>query len=119
MKKGGPPLAESLGLYVPTILLPKDGTDMTKWGTIACDQYTSDPAYWQRVEDFVGADPSAYKLILPEVFLETEKEEEVIANVKRTMQEYKEQQILVCFHTHIRLMWSDLTGCTATWVRSC
>eukprot|EP00667_Euglena_gracilis_P012275 EG_transcript_12598 len=68
---------------------------MTKWGTIACDQYTSDPAYWQRVEDFVGADPSAYKLILPEVFLETEKEEEVIANVKRTMQEYKEQQILV------------------------
>lgn len=89
------PLAASLGLHVPTILLPRVGVDMTKWATIACDQYTSEPEYWQKVAGFVGDAPSAYKLILPEVFLETPKEDAVIESVKKTMVEYKDQQILV------------------------
>ena len=89
-------LAAKLGLHVPTILLPKEETDYTKWACIACDQFTSEPEYWQKVEDFVGAESSTYKLILPEVFLETDKEEGVIANVKKTMEEYKENNVLVC-----------------------
>ena len=28
------------------ILLPKKGTDMTKWAVVACDQYTSEMDYW-------------------------------------------------------------------------
>jgi hypothetical protein len=88
-------LAAKLGLHVPTILLPKEETDYTKWACIACDQFTSEPEYWQKVEDFVGAESSTYKLILPEVFLETDKEEGVIANVKKTMEEYKENNVLV------------------------
>lgn len=31
------------------ILLPKN-TDMTKWSVVACDQYTSEPEYWNDVE---------------------------------------------------------------------
>ena len=31
------------------ILLPRD-CDMTLWSVVACDQYTSQPEYWQRVE---------------------------------------------------------------------
>ena len=48
------------------ILLPKD-TDMNKWAVVACDQYTSEPEYWNRVEKYVGDNTSAYNLILPEV----------------------------------------------------
>ena len=40
---------EKLGFYPADILLPKD-QDMTKWAVVACDQFTSEPEYWQAVE---------------------------------------------------------------------
>lgn len=54
------------------ILLPDTG-DMTAWSTVACDQFTSEPEYWQQVEALVGDKPSALRLMLPEAWLETEK----------------------------------------------
>lgn len=53
------------------ILLPKD-TDMTKWSVVACDQYTSEPKYWEEVETIVGDYPSTLKITLPEIYLEQE-----------------------------------------------
>lgn len=44
---------EKLGFYPADILLPKD-QDMTKWAVVACDQFTSEPEYWQAVEEKVG-----------------------------------------------------------------
>ena len=38
---------DKLGLRIPEIMLPKEGADYGKWAVVACDQYTSDPAYWQ------------------------------------------------------------------------
>lgn len=56
--------------YPADILLPDfSRTDGTKWSVVACDQYTSDPAYWQAVDAFVGNAPSTLRLMLPEVFL--------------------------------------------------
>ena len=46
------------------ILLPKQ-TDMEKWAVVACDQYTSEPEYWNDVEKIVGDEPSALHIILP------------------------------------------------------
>eukprot|EP00668_Euglena_longa_P001748 GGOE01002058.1.p1 GENE.GGOE01002058.1~~GGOE01002058.1.p1 ORF type:complete len:1069 (+),score=312.14 GGOE01002058.1:410-3208(+) len=88
-------LAAALGIHVPSVLLPRSGIDLTKWATIACDQYTSDPGYWQRVEVFVGSQPSALRLILPEVFLETPREPLAIEAVKHTMADYMAQRFLV------------------------
>ena len=45
------------------ILLPRTA-EMEKWAVIACDQFTSQPDYWERVEQFVGDAPSALRLIL-------------------------------------------------------
>ena len=42
---------------------------MEKWAVIACDQFTSDPAYWARVAETVGNAPSTLRLILPEAEL--------------------------------------------------
>ena len=41
------PKFEKLGFYPADILLPKKGTDMTRWAVVACDQFTSQPEYWQ------------------------------------------------------------------------
>ena len=60
------------GIQPPTILVPKKEIDLQKWAVVACDQYTSEPEYWNRVEAYVGDAPSALKLIYPEVYLEEE-----------------------------------------------
>ena len=78
---------EKLGFYPADILLPKE-QDMTKWAVVACDQYTSQPEYWQRVEETVGAAPSALRLILPESCLDGPNVETDIVEVNNTMTRY-------------------------------
>jgi len=59
------------------ILLPAyDSQDekFAKWAVIACDQFTSQLDYWSAAESFVADAPSTLSLILPEAYLETEKE---------------------------------------------
>ena len=53
------------------ILLPDfNQINGTLWSAVACDQYTSEPHYWQQVEAFVGDAPSTLRLMLPEIYLE-------------------------------------------------
>lgn len=75
------------------ILLPKKEIDMTKWSVVACDQYTSEPEYWEKVESIVGDNPSTLRLTLPEIFLEEENVEERISKINSTMQEYIDNNI--------------------------
>lgn len=56
-------------VHVPEFLLPNPQVDMAKWAVIACDQFTSEPAYWQQVKQTVGDAPSTLRLILPEAAL--------------------------------------------------
>jgi len=69
------------------ILLPRD-CDLSLWSVVACDQYTSQPEYWQRVEDRVGKAPSALRLILPESCLEGPNVETDIMEINNTMTRY-------------------------------
>ena len=64
----------SVGIQVPDILLPKPGTDLSRWAVIACDQFSSEPEYWTQVKEYVSDSPSTFELILPEVMLGTEEE---------------------------------------------
>ena len=52
------------------ILLPGENIPLEKWGCVACDQFTSDRAYWEQADAAVGGCPSTLRLILPEVYLE-------------------------------------------------
>lgn len=61
-----------VGLKIPRILFPKNGTDLTKFSCIAADQYTQDLEYWNKVKNFVGDSLSTYNLIYPEAELEHE-----------------------------------------------
>ncbi len=63
----------SIGIQIADILLPNESIDPGKWAVIACDQFTSEPEYWQAVEKHVGDSPSTLNLILPEVYLEKEE----------------------------------------------
>ena len=69
------------------ILLPQD-CDLSRWSVVACDQYTSQPEYWQRVEEYVGLSPSSLRLILPESCLDGPSVETDIMEVNNTMTRY-------------------------------
>ena len=75
------------------ILLPKKGTDMTKWSVVACDQYTSEPDYWREVESIVGDSPSTLRLTLPEIFLEEDDVADRINKINNTMKEYLDKEL--------------------------
>ena len=77
-----------IGLQIPQILLPKPSIDLQKWSVIACDQFTSQPEYWQEVSQIVGDAPSTYHMILPEVYLETSQEEKRIQSSYQFMKDY-------------------------------
>lgn len=58
-----------MNVFMPAdILLPKMDS-LEKWAVIACDQFTSQPEYWQRVREQVGDAPSTLRLVLPEAEL--------------------------------------------------
>lgn len=69
------------------VLLPTNA-DMSKWSVVACDQYTSEPKYWEDVENFVGTSPSAYNLILPEMYLQCGDVGERIEKINSQMNRY-------------------------------
>ena len=80
-------LFETLPFRPADILLPKD-CEYSKWSVVACDQYTSQPEYWQRVEEYVGRAPSTLRLILPESCLEGPNVETDIMEINNTMSRY-------------------------------
>ncbi len=70
------------------ILLPKAG--FATWSVVACDQYTSQPGYWEALDKQIGDQPSALRITLPEVYLESPDVENRIAKINQTMNEYLE-----------------------------
>ena len=77
-----------IGISTPKVLLPKTNIDYSKWAVIACDQFTSEPEYWQEVEHIVGESPSTYHIILPEVYLGTSEEESRVKSTQDSMEKY-------------------------------
>ena len=69
------------------ILLPRE-CGLTKWAVVACDQYTSQPEYWERVDKYVGDAPSTLRLILPESKLESNNVDQEIEKINHTMEQY-------------------------------
>lgn len=79
------------------ILIPN--CDLSRWSTIACDQFTSDPDYWDQVEALAASVPSAYHITLPEIYLK-ERPENIrrrIASINETMREYWKARLFTAY----------------------
>ena len=68
------------------ILLPANA-DMEKWAVVACDQYTSEPEYWNKTAEITEGVPSAFNFILPEIYLE---ENDVSGRISEIQQKMKD-----------------------------
>ncbi len=72
--------------------LPAQKELLEKWPVVACDQYTSQPEVWEKIEETVGDAPSTLRLILPEVFLKNAGDR--VPVIHRHMEAYLKDHIL-------------------------
>ena len=73
------------------ILLPKE-TPMESWAVIACDQFTSDHAYWKRVRMNAEGHPSTLNMILPEAELASSNDA-TIDEINASMRKYLAENV--------------------------
>ena len=85
----------STGFRLPHLCLPRPGIDLETWAVIACDQYTAEPEYWQRVAQQVGDAPSTLSLIFPEAYLGAADAPQRITRIQTTMRRYLTEGLLV------------------------
>lgn len=98
---------------VPDILLPADGIDLERWAVVACDQYTSQPAYWAEADALVGDAPSTLRLVFPEVFLEEPGAEARVTAINEAMRSYVDgRRFRMLPHTLVLVGRTTATGVT-------
>ena len=77
------------------ILLPDfNKVDAHRWAVVACDQFTSEPEYWEDAAAIIGDAPSTLRLFLPEAYLSRAEEE--IPTIQATMKQYLSE--VLCEH---------------------
>ena len=86
-----------MSVFKSTDILIPNHSHMEKWSVIACDQFTSDPAYWQRVRQAAGEDPSTIHLILPEAELGSENEAQTVKNINAAMERYLAENVFCVY----------------------
>ena len=84
---------DNVGILPCDLLLPADHIAPETWACVACDQYTSQPEYWEKAADIVGDAPSCLKLVLPECYLpETQQR---VPRIHQAMADYATDGTLI------------------------
>ena len=83
-------------VFLPADMMLPQVESIEKWAVIACDQFTSQPEYWERVREKTGKEPSALELILPEAVL-AEDNQVRIEKIHDTMDAYLRNDIFKTF----------------------
>ncbi len=82
---------KNIPFHAADILIPR--SDHESWAVVACDQFTSEPEYWEKADKLVGKAHSALRIVLPEVYLESDDVDTRIENINKTMDRYLEENI--------------------------
>jgi len=87
--------------FVSTDILLPDFNKVSgeKWAVVACDQFTSQPEYWEKAAEIVGDEPSALNLILPEAYLN--KQDILMPKISVHMKEYCKNILELHANTYI------------------
>ena len=96
--------------FAPTNILLPERADMHRWSVIACDQFTSDAAYWRAVQETVGDAPSTLRLMLPEFYLGKCDEAAATRAIQQTMHAYLDSGVFRTVPHSLVLVQRTLPG---------
>ena len=91
------------------ILLPRDA-DMRKWSVIACDQFTSERDYWDRVREETEGSPTTLSMIIPEAYLNDGPALESAAGTCRAMKDYLDAGVFRTLESSYIYVEREVTG---------
>ena len=86
------PFESDASIHTGRFLLPGQQYATAHWPVVACDQYTSQPEYWEQRSAEISDAPSTLRLILPECWLCETKER--VPAIQKTMCDYLNRGIL-------------------------
>lgn len=92
------------------LLLPAETVDMQTWPTLACDQFTSQPDYWQKAEALCQNGPSTLHITLPEAYLADANVATRIADIHKTMCSYAENVLTKAVHGFVYVKRKTQSG---------
>ena len=101
---------EAVGLKAADIMLPKKGTDLSKWAVVACDQYESEKEYWASASEIVGDAPSTLRVIFPECYLEDNDGDKRIADINASMKKYVDANLFDTYKESFFLVRRTCSG---------
>ena len=81
-------------IFTPADILLPDTISPEIWSVIACDQFSSERDYWERVKSRTGGEPSTINMIIPEAYLAEIDEEKEISRLCAVMDDYCSRGIL-------------------------
>ena len=85
-----------MSVFSPSeLLIPREEL-LENWAVIACDQFTSQPEYWQAVRAQAGGRPSAYHITFPEAELGGDRALRIAA-INESMRRCLENDLFRCF----------------------
>ncbi len=90
------------------ILLPKDNPET--WAVIACDQFSSEREYWDRVTETVGSRPSTLHMVVPEAYLGSLSMEEASLSRNEKMTQYLEENVFAQYDNAFIYVEREITG---------
>ena len=101
---------DELAIKPCNILIPQNSDIHEKWAVIACDQYTSQPEYWEKVSQITAGFPSSLNITFPEVYLEDDDCEKRIETINANMKEYLDTNIFQTLKNSFILVERTLPG---------
>lgn len=106
---------QSLGICVCDILIPRPSVDLKKWAVVACDQFTSEPEYWNSVAEYVKDAPSTLHCIYPEVYLGEPNPQQRIDKINATMHRYLDQDLFTTYEQSMFLVHRETMSNRSRW----
>lgn len=82
--------------FLPADILLPASAPLERWAVIACDQFTSDIAYWKRVRKTAGSGLSAVNMILPEAEL-SQNNDAAVARINQEMENALQNNVFSCY----------------------
>ena len=97
--------------FVPgRILLPQENIPVSQWACLACDQFTSQPDYWEQAAALAAGGPSALNIVLPEVYLDKVDTPTRIWAIHETMERYRAGVLTRCVNGFVYVERTQTDG---------
>jgi len=98
-------------IFRPADILVPANCDMSKWSVIACDQFSSQPGYWDALDRYVGDAPSTLRLMLPEAYLNQRDPFAEAKTINATMRRYLDGSVFRTLpHSYVYLERTQSDG---------